>query len=43
MVDEFGMHIKSLVESLQALGENLTDVHVVKKMLRVLPKRWKIW
>jgi hypothetical protein len=40
MVDEFGMHIESLAESLRALGENLTDVRVVKKMLRVLPKRF---
>jgi hypothetical protein len=40
MVDEFGMHIESLAESLRALGENLTDVRVLKKMLRVLPKRF---
>jgi hypothetical protein len=40
MVDEFGMHIESLAESLRALGENLTDARVVKKMLRVLPKQF---
>jgi hypothetical protein len=40
MVDEFGMRIESLAKSLQALGENLTDARVVKKMLRVLPKRF---
>jgi hypothetical protein len=40
MVDEFGMCIESLAESLWALSENLTDAHVVKKMLHVLPKRF---
>jgi hypothetical protein len=40
MVDEFGMCIESLTESLWALSENLTDAHVVKKMLHVLPKRF---
>jgi hypothetical protein len=40
MVDVFGMHIESLAESLRAFGENLTDVHVVKKMLCVLPKQF---
>jgi hypothetical protein len=40
MVDEFGMRIESLAKSLRALGENLTDARVVKKMLRVLQKRF---
>jgi hypothetical protein len=40
MVDEFGMRIESLAESLWVLSENLTDAHVVKKMLHVLPKRF---
>jgi hypothetical protein len=40
MVDEFGLRIESLAESLWALGENLTDARVVKKMMRVLPKRF---
>jgi hypothetical protein len=38
IVDEFGMCIESLAESLRALGENLTDVRVVKKMMHVLLK-----
>jgi hypothetical protein len=40
MLDEFGMRIESLAESLWALGETLTDARVVKKMLCVLPKRF---
>jgi hypothetical protein len=38
LVDEFDMRIEALAESLHALRETLTDAHVVKKMLCVLPK-----
>jgi hypothetical protein len=40
LVDEFGMRIESLAENLHTLGESITDVCMVKKMLRVLPKKF---
>ncbi|XP_066384553.1 uncharacterized protein [Miscanthus floridulus] len=38
MVDDFALHINALAEELRGLGESIDDAHVVKKMLRVLPK-----
>ncbi|KAL6639641.1 hypothetical protein ACP70R_023372 [Stipagrostis hirtigluma subsp. patula] len=40
-VDEFVMRINGLVASLRELGEDMEDSRVVRKILRVLPKRMK--
>lgn len=39
-VDDFAMRINALAADLRTLGESLDDTKVVKKMLRVLPKRY---
>lgn len=39
-IDEFGMRITNLVGNLKTLGDNIDDVHVVKKFLRVVPPRF---
>lgn len=40
MVDDFALHINALAEELRGLGESIDDACVVKKMLRVLLKRY---
>ena len=39
-VDDFAMRINALAADLRTSGENLDEIRVVKKMLRVLPKRY---
>jgi hypothetical protein len=39
-IDAFGMRITNLVGNLKTLGENIDDVRVVKKFLRVVPPRF---
>ncbi|CAN6381799.1 unnamed protein product [Urochloa humidicola] len=41
-VDDFAMRINGLVASLRELGEAMEDSHVVKKILRVVPKKFKL-
>ena len=36
-VDEFGIRITNLANNLRSLGDNITDVEVVKKLLQVVP------
>ena len=40
-VDDFAMHVIGLVDKLGELGEEMEDSRVVKKMLRVVRKRYK--
>jgi hypothetical protein len=40
-IDDFGMRITNLVGNLKTLGENIEDVRVVKKFLRVVPPRFQ--
>ena len=40
-VGDFAMRINGLITSLRELGEKLEDSRVVKKMLRVVPRRLK--
>jgi len=40
-VDDFAMRVIGLVDKLGELGEEMEDSHVVKKMLRVVRKRYK--
>jgi hypothetical protein len=40
LIDEFGMHIESLVDNLHAVCETITDARVAKKILRVLLKKF---
>jgi hypothetical protein len=39
-VDDFALHINALVADLRTSGEAIEDARVVKKMLRVLPKKY---
>jgi hypothetical protein len=39
-IDDFAMRIDSLASELRALGENMEDERVVKKMLRVVPTKY---
>ena len=39
-VDEFAMRINALAANLRTSGETIDETQVVKKMLRVLPKRY---
>jgi hypothetical protein len=39
-MDDFGMRIINLVGNLKTLGEEIEDVHIVKKFLRVVPVRF---
>jgi hypothetical protein len=38
-VDDFAMHINRLVTSLRELDEKMEDGHVVRKILRLVPKK----
>jgi hypothetical protein len=38
-VTEFGLRITTLATNLRALGDNITDVEVVKKLLQVVPDK----
>ena len=38
-VNEFGIRITALATNLRPLGDNITDVEVVKKLLHVVPER----
>jgi hypothetical protein len=40
LIDDFGLRINSLAEKLRGLGEAVSEVRVVKKILRVLPKQY---
>jgi hypothetical protein len=40
-VDEFMMHINSIINDLCELGEKIEDNHVVWKILRVLPRKMR--
>ncbi|XP_066344153.1 uncharacterized protein [Miscanthus floridulus] len=40
LVDDFSLRITTLAENLRRLGETVSDTHIMKKMLRVLPKRY---
>ena len=40
-VDDFAMHVIGLIDKLGELGEEMEDSRVVKKMLRVVRKRYK--
>jgi hypothetical protein len=40
LIDDFALHINVLVEDLHGLEETVNDTRVVKKMLRVLLKRY---
>ncbi|KAG8053091.1 hypothetical protein GUJ93_ZPchr0001g29702 [Zizania palustris] len=40
-IDDFAMRINRLVSSIRELGEKVEDSRVVKKILRVIPKKWK--
>ena len=40
-VGDFAMRINGLITSLRELGERIEDSHVVKKVLRVVPRRLK--
>jgi hypothetical protein len=38
-IDEFGVRITMLAKNLRSLGDNITDVKVVKKLLLVVPEK----
>ncbi|XP_066354321.1 uncharacterized protein [Miscanthus floridulus] len=38
-VNEFGIRITNLANNLHSLGDNITDVEIVKKLLQVVPDR----
>jgi hypothetical protein len=40
LIDEFGLRINSLAEKLRGLDEVVGEVRVIKKILRVLPKKY---
>ena len=40
LVDDFVLRINTLSEELRGLGEKIEESRVVKKMLRVLPKKY---
>ncbi|WVZ83192.1 hypothetical protein U9M48_030362 [Paspalum notatum var. saurae] len=40
-IDDFAVHINGIVGGLRELGEEIKDGRVVRKVLRVVPKKWK--
>lgn len=40
-VDDFAVRVNTLVGGLRELGEDVKDGRVVRKVLRVVPKKWK--
>lgn len=41
LIDDFAVRVNSLVGGLRELGEEVKDGRVVRKVLRVVPKKWK--
>lgn len=39
-IDDFAMKLTSIVSKIRALGEKIEEAYVVKKLLRVVPKRF---
>ncbi|WVZ92074.1 hypothetical protein U9M48_038168 [Paspalum notatum var. saurae] len=39
--DDFAVRVNTIVCGLRELGENVKDGHVVRKVLRVVPTKWK--
>jgi hypothetical protein len=39
-IDEFAMRLNSLASKLRTLGEKIDEVHLIKKMSRIIPKQY---